>query len=91
VDLDTGQSHCDGLEQSDVKLESEDGGKLFLVLMNGARFCDGAEKRLRIDGFGQWDESCVITDQNNRANVQIAQPSVDPGATKVRLRIETMR
>jgi hypothetical protein len=90
ADLDTGRSRCDGIEQSDLKLETE-GGKVFLVLLNGAKLCDGAEKRLRIDGFGQGNEWCVITDKNNRSNVQIAQSSVDPGMTNVRLRIETMK
>jgi hypothetical protein len=91
VNLDTGQSHCGDVEQTGLRLETEDGGKLFLVLTNGTKLCEGAEKRLRIDGFGQGNEWCVITDQKNHANVQIAQPSVDAGATSVRLRIETMR
>ncbi len=91
IDLDTAQSHCDGIEPADLKLDAEDRGKLFLVLLNGAKLCEGSERRFRIDGFGQGNEWCVITKKNNRSNVQIAQPSVDPGTTKVRLRIETRK
>ena len=85
----TPESRCEASDKSDVRFESGGDGKLYLRLVNGAKFCNLADAQIRIDGFGNGNMWCVETNAHHKAKVFINQDVAQPGSKELMLWVVT--